>query len=116
MYTQLPTRLVYDNAVCDFPGNFGCYFTYLHSAYVCTQMLGSMKRQFVELLADIGFIHERLTSRDIERMLSQGSDGVLAATGPVVSFENFYSQFIIVFVCIKERMLVHNVYNALSNS
>ena len=48
-------------------------------------MLGSMKRQFVELLSDIGFIQERLTSRDIERMASHGSDGVMGATGHAVS-------------------------------
>ena len=49
-------------------------------------MLGSMKRQFVELLSDIGFIQERLTSRDIERMASHGSDGVMGATGHAVSY------------------------------
>lgn len=45
------------------------------------QEMASLKRQFTELLSDIGFVKEGLKARDIERRLSQGGDGVLDATG-----------------------------------
>ena len=47
-------------------------------------MLGSMKRQFTELLSDIGFVREGLTVRKLERMTRDGNDGVIAASGPEV--------------------------------
>lgn len=43
-----------------------------------------MKRQFAELLSDIGFVKKGLRARVIERMSSKGADGVLEATGPEV--------------------------------
>ncbi|XP_023205759.1 putative ATP-dependent RNA helicase DHX57 isoform X1 [Xiphophorus maculatus] len=46
------------------------------------QEIASLKRQFAELLSDIGFIKEGLRARVIERLSSQGADGVLEATGP----------------------------------
>ncbi|XP_070848059.1 putative ATP-dependent RNA helicase DHX57 [Chaetodon trifascialis] len=46
------------------------------------QEIASLKRQFAELLSDIGFIREGLRARIIERMCSKGTDGVLEATGP----------------------------------
>ncbi|XP_040000994.1 putative ATP-dependent RNA helicase DHX57 [Xiphias gladius] len=46
------------------------------------QEIASLKRQFAELLSDIGFIKEGLRARIIERMCSNGADGVLQATGP----------------------------------
>ncbi|XP_061770530.1 putative ATP-dependent RNA helicase DHX57 [Nerophis ophidion] len=46
------------------------------------QEIASLKRQFAELLSDIGFIKEGLRSRAIERLCSHGSDGILEATGP----------------------------------
>ena len=45
------------------------------------QMLASMKRQFVELLSDIGFTKEGLTARDLERLTRDGGDGVIEASG-----------------------------------
>lgn len=48
------------------------------------QEIASLKRQFAELLSDIGFIKEGLRARVIERLGSKGSDGVLEATGPEV--------------------------------
>ncbi|OXB68346.1 hypothetical protein ASZ78_015286 [Callipepla squamata] len=45
------------------------------------QEIASLKRQFTELLSDIGFVKEGLRARDIERKWSQGGDGVLDATG-----------------------------------
>lgn len=49
------------------------------------QEIASLKRQFAELLSDIGFIKEGLRARLIERMGSKDSDGVLEATGPEVT-------------------------------
>uniref|UniRef100_A0A1A8UE18 Putative ATP-dependent RNA helicase DHX57 n=1 Tax=Nothobranchius furzeri TaxID=105023 RepID=A0A1A8UE18_NOTFU len=46
------------------------------------QEIASLKRQFTELLSDIGFVREGLRARVIERMSSKGTDGVLEATGP----------------------------------
>lgn len=48
------------------------------------QEIASLKRQFAELLSDIGFIKEGLRARIIERMSCKGTDGVLEATGPEV--------------------------------
>ncbi|KAG8005681.1 DExH-box ATP-dependent RNA helicase DExH1 [Nibea albiflora] len=45
------------------------------------QEIASLKRQFAELLSDIGFIKEGLRARTIERMCSKGTDGILEATG-----------------------------------
>ncbi|XP_060610498.2 putative ATP-dependent RNA helicase DHX57 [Anolis sagrei] len=45
------------------------------------QEMASLKRQFTELLSDIGFVKEGLRARDIERRWSQGGDGILEATG-----------------------------------
>lgn len=49
------------------------------------QEIASLKRQFAELLSDIGFIKEGLKARVIERMCSKGTDGVLEATGREVT-------------------------------
>ncbi|XP_036402780.1 putative ATP-dependent RNA helicase DHX57 [Megalops cyprinoides] len=45
------------------------------------QEIASLKRQFAELLSDIGFVKEGLKARVIERMCSKGTDGILEATG-----------------------------------
>ncbi|XP_062375856.1 putative ATP-dependent RNA helicase DHX57 [Sardina pilchardus] len=45
------------------------------------QEISSLKRQFAELLSDIGFVKEGLKARVIERRSSKGTDGVLEATG-----------------------------------
>ena len=50
-------------------------------AITLTQMLASMKRQFVELLSDIGFTKEGLTVRVLERLTRDGGDGVIEASG-----------------------------------
>ncbi|XP_054976851.1 putative ATP-dependent RNA helicase DHX57 [Sorex araneus] len=44
------------------------------------QEMASLKRQFTELLSDIGFVKEGLRARDIEKR-AQGGDGVVEATG-----------------------------------
>uniref|UniRef100_G3SQK4 Putative ATP-dependent RNA helicase DHX57 n=1 Tax=Loxodonta africana TaxID=9785 RepID=G3SQK4_LOXAF len=44
------------------------------------QEIASLKRQFTELLSDIGFVMEGLRAREIEKR-AQGGDGVLDATG-----------------------------------
>ncbi|XP_060595012.1 putative ATP-dependent RNA helicase DHX57 [Ruditapes philippinarum] len=46
------------------------------------EMLSSMKQQFVELLSDIGFVKEGISSRDVERAARNGEDGVITLTGP----------------------------------
>jgi ATP-dependent RNA helicase DHX57 len=43
-----------------------------------------MKQQFVELLSDIGFVKEGISSRDVERAARNGEDGVVTLTGPEV--------------------------------
>uniref|UniRef100_A0A663N2K3 Putative ATP-dependent RNA helicase DHX57 n=1 Tax=Athene cunicularia TaxID=194338 RepID=A0A663N2K3_ATHCN len=48
---------------------------------VMMKISNCLKRQFTELLSDIGFVKEGLRARDIEKKLSQGSDGVFDATG-----------------------------------
>ncbi|XP_067845385.1 putative ATP-dependent RNA helicase DHX57 [Heptranchias perlo] len=45
------------------------------------QEISSMKRQFAELLSDIGFVKEGLRARYIEKMSSRGGDGIVEATG-----------------------------------
>ncbi|KAG8123113.1 hypothetical protein E2320_018549 [Naja naja] len=45
------------------------------------QEMARLKRQFTELLSDIGFVKEGLRARDIEQRFSQRGDGVLEATG-----------------------------------
>lgn len=49
------------------------------------QEIASLKRQFAELLSDIGFVKEELKARDIERLSSRGSDGILEGTGSEVT-------------------------------
>ncbi|XP_028292887.1 putative ATP-dependent RNA helicase DHX57 [Gouania willdenowi] len=46
------------------------------------QEIASLKRQFAELLSDIGFCREGLRARAVERASTHGTDGVLKATGP----------------------------------
>ncbi|XP_053396236.1 putative ATP-dependent RNA helicase DHX57 [Mercenaria mercenaria] len=46
------------------------------------EMLSSMKQQFVELLSDIGFVKEGISSKDVERAARNGEDGVSTITGP----------------------------------
>ena len=46
--------------------------------------MASLKRQFTELLSDIGFVKEGLRARDIERRAQGGGDGILEATGEEV--------------------------------
>ncbi|XP_042179578.1 putative ATP-dependent RNA helicase DHX57 [Oncorhynchus tshawytscha] len=45
------------------------------------QEIASLKRQFTELLSDIGFVKEGLKARVIERMAAKGTDGIMEATG-----------------------------------
>lgn len=45
------------------------------------QEMASLKRQFTELLSDIGFVKEGLRAREIEKRAQGGGDGILDATG-----------------------------------
>lgn len=47
--------------------------------------MARLKRQFTELLSDIGFVKEGLRAKDIEERFSQRGDGVLEATGEEVT-------------------------------
>ena len=48
-------------------------------------MIASLKCQYAELLADIGFIQADLTARKMGRLAPRTGDGVLAATGEMVN-------------------------------
>lgn len=48
------------------------------------QEMASLKRQFTELLSDIGFVKEGLRAREIEKR-ALGGDGILDATGEEVT-------------------------------
>ena len=48
------------------------------------QEMASLKRQFTELLSDIGFVKEGLRAREIEKRAQGGGDGILDATGEEV--------------------------------
>jgi ATP-dependent RNA helicase DHX57 len=50
--------------------------------------MASLKRQFTELLSDIGFVKEGLRAKEIEKR-AQGGDGVLDATGEEVRNGHF---------------------------
>lgn len=70
------------------PANFGdvaSKISFKGFFVTALQEIASLKRQFAELLSDIGFIKEGLRARVIERLGSKGSDGVLEATGPEVT-------------------------------
>lgn len=51
--------------------------------------MASLKRQFTELLSDIGFVREGLRAREIEKR-AQGGDGVLDATGEEVRLCGYF--------------------------
>lgn len=50
-----------------------------------SQMIASLKCQYAELLAEIGFIQADLTARKMGRLAPRTGDGVLAATGEMVN-------------------------------
>ena len=49
-------------------------------------MIASLKCQYTELLADIGFIKADFTAKKVARLAPRTGDGVLAATGELVSY------------------------------
>lgn len=49
------------------------------------QEMARLKRQYTELLSDIGFVKEGIRARDLERRWPQGGDGVVDATGEEVT-------------------------------
>ncbi|XP_070784836.1 putative ATP-dependent RNA helicase DHX57 isoform X3 [Enoplosus armatus] len=63
------------------------------------QEIASLKRQFAELLSDIGFIKEGLRARIIERMSSKGTDGVMEATGPEANLNSMNIRLMSAMLC-----------------
>nr|XP_019948030.1 PREDICTED: putative ATP-dependent RNA helicase DHX57 [Paralichthys olivaceus] len=63
------------------------------------QEIASLKRQFAELLSDIGFIKGGLRARVIERMSSYGTDGVLDATGSEANLNSENHHLITAMLC-----------------
>ncbi|XP_034283369.1 putative ATP-dependent RNA helicase DHX57 [Pantherophis guttatus] len=64
--------------------SFQASFTFCRENFLSENVLQEMarlKRQFTELLSDIGFVKEGLRAKDIEERFSQRGDGVLEATG-----------------------------------
>ena len=57
-------------------------------------MLSSMKQQFVELLSDIGFVREGISTKDVEKAARiTGGDGVPAVTGEEVGTVSSFIPF-----------------------
>ncbi|EPY83865.1 DEAH (Asp-Glu-Ala-Asp/His) box polypeptide 57 [Camelus ferus] len=60
-------------------------FAFANSDYLALlrayKEMASLKRQFTELLSDIGFVKEGLRAREIEKRAQGGGDGILDATG-----------------------------------
>ncbi|KAM4614689.1 putative ATP-dependent RNA helicase DHX57 [Polymixia lowei] len=63
------------------------------------QEIASLKRQFAELLSDIGFVKEGLRARVIERMCSKGTDGILDATGPEANLNSDNTRLMSAMLC-----------------
>ncbi|XP_015273563.1 PREDICTED: putative ATP-dependent RNA helicase DHX57 [Gekko japonicus] len=61
--------------------------------------MASLKRQFTELLSDIGFVKEGLRAKDIERKWSHGGDGVLDATGEEANANSENTKLISAILC-----------------
>uniref|UniRef100_A0A2K6SIQ0 Putative ATP-dependent RNA helicase DHX57 n=1 Tax=Saimiri boliviensis boliviensis TaxID=39432 RepID=A0A2K6SIQ0_SAIBB len=62
------------------------------------QEMASLKRQFTELLSDIGFAREGLRAREIEKR-AQGGDGVLDATGEEANSNAENPKLILAMLC-----------------
>ncbi|XP_062339112.1 putative ATP-dependent RNA helicase DHX57 isoform X2 [Osmerus eperlanus] len=63
------------------------------------QEIASLKRQFTELLSDIGFVKEGLKARVIERMCAKGTDGILESTGPEANLNSDNIKLISAMLC-----------------
>ncbi|KPP56085.1 putative ATP-dependent RNA helicase DHX57 [Scleropages formosus] len=63
------------------------------------QEMASLKRQFAELLSDIGFVKEGLRARVIERTCSKGMDGILEATGSEANLNSDNIKLISAMLC-----------------
>ncbi|XP_015776859.1 PREDICTED: putative ATP-dependent RNA helicase DHX57 [Acropora digitifera] len=63
------------------------------------QMIASLKCQYAELLAEIGFIQADLTARKMGRLAPRTGDGVLAATGEMVNANSKNQKLVLGVVC-----------------
>lgn len=59
-----------------------------------SQEIACLKRQFAELLSDIGFVKDGLKARVIEKMSSKGTDGILEATGYEVTLHPYIKKYL----------------------
>uniref|UniRef100_A0A8C5GH96 Putative ATP-dependent RNA helicase DHX57 n=1 Tax=Gouania willdenowi TaxID=441366 RepID=A0A8C5GH96_GOUWI len=74
------------------------------------QEIASLKRQFAELLSDIGFCREGLRARAIERASTHGTDGVLKATGPEVGHTHMHIHVRNPFLVYLEKVKTRRVF------
>ncbi|XP_030627357.1 LOW QUALITY PROTEIN: putative ATP-dependent RNA helicase DHX57 [Chanos chanos] len=63
------------------------------------QEIACLKRQFAELLSDIGFVKDGLKARVIERASSRGTDGVLEATGHEANMNSDNTKLMSAMLC-----------------
>ncbi|XP_068731445.1 putative ATP-dependent RNA helicase DHX57 [Montipora capricornis] len=63
------------------------------------QMIASLKCQYAELLADIGFIQADLTARKMKRLAPKTGDGVLLATGEMMNVNSKNQKLVLGIVC-----------------
>ncbi|XP_068681408.1 putative ATP-dependent RNA helicase DHX57 isoform X2 [Montipora foliosa] len=63
------------------------------------QMIASLKCQYAELLADIGFIQADLTARKMKRLAPRTGDGVLLATGEMMNVNSKNQKLVLGIVC-----------------
>ena len=75
------------------------------------QTIVSMKHQFAELLASIGFIQDEISSRRLERSGKNGTDGIEAIINPEMNVNNKNGKLIVSLLC---AALYPNVVQILS--
>ncbi|XP_072265233.1 putative ATP-dependent RNA helicase DHX57 [Pyxicephalus adspersus] len=89
----------WSNAMKDNPraGFQYCCDNFLSSKVM--QEIASLKRQFTELLSDIGFVREGLRAKDIEKRWAQNGDGVIEATGEEVNINAENTKLMSAMLC-----------------
>ena len=75
------------------------------------QTIVSMKHQFAELLASIGFIQDEISTRRLERSGKNGTDGIEAIINPEINVNNKNGKLLVSLLCAS---LYPNVVQILS--